>query len=234
MTKEISIAIETSCRAGGVALGVGDELALVEDFDASTRHAGQLVSRLEALLAGRRLRPREVNHVYVSAGPGSFTGLRIGITVARTLAQAVGNLCCVAVPTAAAVAENLRTEDWEHLGVVLDAKEGRAYSVVFERRGGRIARVWGPAMVTGEEFLERAPRPLLVTGEGLEHQDLSGPQVRLADPKRYLPTAQSVWRVGRRMAAAGRFTDYRRLLPVYARKPEAVRLWEKRGQSQVD
>jgi len=228
MPKVISVAIETSCRAGGVALGIGEELAGVEDFDASTRHAVQLVSRLDALLVGRRLRPRDVNHVYVSAGPGSFTGLRVGITVARTMAQAIGGVCCVAVPTAAAVAENARTEDWEHLGVILDAKEGRVYSVVFARRGGRIVGVWGPAVVSREEFLERAPRPLLVIGEGLEHHDLSGRRVRIADPKRYLPTAQSVWRVGRRMAAGGEFTEYRRLLPIYARRPEAVRLWEKR------
>ena len=88
MKQTVSIAIETSCRPGGVALGVGDELIRAEVLDVTGRHAARLISHLDRLLSSESIRPRDIKEVYVSAGPGSFTGLRIGITVARTLAQA--------------------------------------------------------------------------------------------------------------------------------------------------
>ena len=230
----VSIAIETSCRQGGVALGLGDELAAEAGFNASARHGVQLVARLADLLAGASLRPTDVAEVYVSVGPGSFTGTRIGVTVARTLAQAIPHVRCVAVPSPAAVAEGAAALPWEHLGVVLDAREGLVHATLFDRPRPDeppTPRDEG-ALLTPAELLARAPRPLTLLGEGLAHHDLSGEGVTLpppasADRPPHLPVAAGVWRVGRRMARAGRFTDPARLLPAYSRKPEAVRLWEK-------
>ncbi len=222
MKKEVSIAIETSCRLGGVALGRGNEIVKVVAFDAATRHATQLVSRLKELLASRALSPAKLDHVYVSAGPGSFTGLRIGITVARTLAQVVGHLRCVAVPTALAVAENVRHLPWEHLAVIADARQGCIHASIFTRDGGRIVPAGKPVVARAEQFLARAPRPLLLAGEGLAYHDLTVRGDAVADESLHLPTAEGVWRVGRRMAAEGEFTDYRRLLPIYTRRVVAA------------
>ena len=97
MGGDFSIAIETSCRIGGLALGKGDQLLTVETFDASQRHATILVARLEAMLETANLNPGDLSELYISVGPGSFTGLRVGVTVARTLAQFVAGLRCVAV-----------------------------------------------------------------------------------------------------------------------------------------
>jgi tRNA threonylcarbamoyladenosine biosynthesis protein TsaB len=228
MTDDVSIAIETSSRAGGVALGSGDEMLETLAFDASRGHATELVVRLDELLARHGLTARDARQVYVSAGPGSFTGLRVGITVARTLAQAVQGVACVAVPTALAVAENARDLAWEDLGVVMDAREGNVYGQFFARRQGRIVPA-GPEMVLpSREFLLRAPRPLMLTGEGLAYHDLTGPGIEIAEASVRLPRADGVWRVGRRLAAAGRFTEYRRLLPIYTRKCQALRIWEER------
>jgi len=228
---DISVAIETSGRAGGVALGRGDELAATLDFDASARHATQLIVRLDALLVSAGLRPADLNEVYVSAGPGSFTGLRIGITVARTLAQAVDGLRCVAVPTARVVAENVRDLDWQHLAVVLDARDGCACATLFARREGDIVPDGKPAVAPPEQLLAAWPRPVLLVGEALAYQDFAaeGAEILPPDSPRHVPTAETVWRIGRRMARAGQFTDPLHLLPVYSRIPEAVRLWEQRN-----
>ena len=227
MTDDVSIAIETSCRAGGVALGCGGELCEAAAFDASREHATQLVVRLDEMLARRGLSAGDIRQAYVSAGPGSFTGLRVGITVVRTLAQAVAGLRCVAVPTAMAVAENARDLAWENLGVVMDAREDSIYAQLFTRRQGRIVAAAARALSV-EEFLASAPRPLMLMGEGLAYHCLAGPDIVIADPRLHLPTAEGVWRGGRRLAAAGEFTEYHRLLPIYTRRPEAVRLWEER------
>ena len=228
MNADLSIAIETSCRPGGVALGIGRKLSNVRDFDASARHATQLIRHLDGLLTEHNLTPRDVSEVYVSTGPGSFTGLRIGITVARTLAQAVPHLRCVAVPTPAVIAENARALDWTHLAVILDAKKDRIHASLFTRKGGRIVRAGASTVVSCEEFLAHCPRPIMLIGEGLQHHQLAGPQIISSDPDFYFPTAEGVWRVGHRIATAGQFTDPAQLLPTYARLPEAVRLWNER------
>ncbi len=234
MAGGVSIAIETSSRAGGVALGRGGALVRAEAFDAGGRHAVQLLCRLEALLAAEGLRPGDLEEVYISAGPGSFTGLRVGVTVARTLAQAVAGMRCVAVPTALAVAENAAGLAWTHLAVVFDARSGELYAQQFRRGDGEIAPASAPAVMTEAEFLAAAPRPVLLVGEGLAHHDLTADGVEIADAAFHVPTAGGVWRVGRRMAARGQCADYHRLLPIYTRRPEAVRLWEQRHSAESE
>jgi tRNA threonylcarbamoyladenosine biosynthesis protein TsaB len=230
MTGEISIAIESSCRSGGIALGVGDTLVESLAFDASARQAAQLLSYVQVLLENHHYQPKEVRQVYVSAGPGSFTGLRLGITVARTMAQALG-VQCVSVPTLSVVAENAQEADWSSLAVVLDAKEGWVYTELFERKEGRISEVGGPTVKPAAQFLAETPRPLLLIGEGLGYHELGGPEITIGEKSLWFPTVEKVWHVGRKMAKVGEFTDYRQILPIYTRKPEATRLWEKRHGS---
>ena len=234
MNDIISIAIETSCRMGGVALGLGDRLEREISFDASSRHATHLLCRLEELLVGEELLPAQLNEVYVSAGPGSFTGIRVGVTVARTLGQAIAGVRLVAVPTALAVAENVRAMAWDHLAVVMEAKEGTVYASLLQRKGDEISFAEPPSVAVPQEFMVRAPRPLLLMGEALAHHplaDFAADGVELAAPagaELHMPTAAGVWHVGRRIAARGEVVDFANLLPIYSRKPEAIRLWELR------
>ena len=84
------LAIETSGREGSVAvLRDGDVLA-EEHFPHGLKHAAELVPMIDRLCAAQGWAPGDVAEVYVSVGPGSFTGLRVGITVAKSLAFATG------------------------------------------------------------------------------------------------------------------------------------------------
>ena len=224
----VSLAIETSCRAGGIALGIGGELVREIAFDASARHTVHLVDQMKQILASQRLKAADLSELYISCGPGSFTGIRVGVTVARTLGQVVAGLRCVAVPTVEAVAQNASDLAWEHLAVVMDAKENFIYRAVFARSGGQIVPTGEVGVVEVEEF-SQVSQPTLLMGEGLLYHQLQGQGLlTLAPSELYFPTARSVWTVGRAMASKCQFTDYHQLLPIYARKPEAVRLWEKR------
>ncbi|MHC4562339.1 MAG: tRNA (adenosine(37)-N6)-threonylcarbamoyltransferase complex dimerization subunit type 1 TsaB [Planctomycetota bacterium] len=226
MTEPIAIAIETSCRQGGVAVGIGPKLTGQLDFDASRRHAAQVVSYLDDLLKRCDLTPRDVHHLYVSVGPGGFTGLRVGIMAARTMAQFIPAIQCVAVPTPLAVAENLRDAAWERLGIVLDAGSGQAHAAVVARQDGQfVIERTIPATSTGqlaEQLAQEPNQPILLTGEGLGYHDLAAAGFDLANEAAWLPTAEGVWRVGRQLALAAQFTSAQQLLPVYARRPNVT------------
>jgi tRNA threonylcarbamoyl adenosine modification protein YeaZ len=224
----LSLAIETSCRRGGVALGSGDEMLREIAFDASARHASALVGRMRDLLRDHGARVHAVGELYVSAGPGSFTGTRIGVTVARTLGQALPNLRCVAVPSPLAVATASWGQPWTRLAVALDAREDMLHVWRFERGpDGPVALDRGQLLVP-EELAGALDPQTTLAGEALHYHDLSSPGHTVLDESLWLPSAAGVWRAGRRLARAGEFTDCRRLLPIYARAPEALRLWESR------
>ncbi len=211
-------------------MGCGDKIIACQAFDASRRSAMHLVSYLDQMLSSAELKPADLDELYVSAGPGSFTGLRVGITVARTLAGSIKNLKCVAVPTPQAIAENVRDRDWDNLAVVFDAKE-EIYVTLFKRDGSLITPGGEPSILTVDQFIADAPKPVLVIGEGLRRHEIAGPGITLAAPADddiHLPKAEGVYLAGRAAAKAGKFTAPAKLLPIYTRKPEAVRLWQKR------
>lgn len=229
----ISLAIETTCRAGGVAMGLGETLRDQRPLGTTGRHAAELLAQIDEMLVQAEKTPGDVGEFYVSVGPGSFTGIRVGVTVARTLAQVQPAVSLVAVPTPLAIAQQVCSAPWEHLAVFLAAKEGAAHITPITRDASGGPILAGEAVLaTPDEFF--ADREDLdrwhVAGEALGFCDLPpaclAAGVTLADQADWLPRIESVWQVGWRLARAGQFTPYAQLRPVYARRPEAVRLWD--------
>ncbi len=221
--RDYAIAIETSSRRGGVALGRGEEILSADRFTAAGTHAAQLIPRLEKLLAGADMRPGDVSAVYVSVGPGGFTGLRVGIAAARTLAQAVPDMECVAVPTALALAQNVRDMKWDNLGVAFDAGRGRVYLQNCRREGQRIILSGQPDIVDLEKLPAGVHRPDLLTGPALEHYDIAAGDMNIAPEQTHMPTVEGLWRAARDLQAAGEVSDFRECLPIYARRPGITR-----------
>lgn len=235
----ISIAIETTCRQGSVALGRGGALLAEAPLGATSRHARDLLPALDGLLSQADLHPSQIEEVYVSVGPGSFTGIRVGVTVARTLGQAWPEIRLVAVPTALAVGQAIIDQPWDHCGVLLAAKLDTLHGTLLQRDGqGRAVLAAPGRAVSLPEHLADWPRPIVLTGEGLgfcEHSAESlGPEVRTIEESLWYPSARAVWTVGRDLAEEGQFTPRHNLLPLYARKPEAIRLWQERHAARRD
>ena len=147
--------------------------------------------------------------MYVSAGPGSFTGLRIGITLAKTMALATG-VKLVAVPTVRVLVENAPAEA-RHVVLVLDAKRDQIFTARFERdeqgeQGRWVERE--PAHVDSlVAMLARAPRPVHLLGEGIPYHEKFVPQddagVIVTPAELWRPRARVVAQIGGRMAREG-------------------------------
>jgi|SRR5437867_920456 len=227
-----ALALETSGRTGSVAI-VDDGVVLGEEqFPHGLQHAAGLVPIIDRLCRGRGWFPKDLKEIYVSAGPGSFTGLRVGITVAKTLAFATGARI-VAVPTAEVLARNA-PPGWQNLVIVLDAKRDQVFTATFANSGAGIPVPREPAHLdTLAGVLSRAPRPVHLLGEGIPyHQKFiptGDPSIIVTASETWHPRAAAVAEVGYGMARRGEFADADRLTPIYVRRPEAEEKFEARA-----
>ena len=224
-----ALAIETSARTGSVAAVAGGSVLAEEHFEHGLQHAAQIVPIVDRLCRAQGWTPRDLDELYVSAGPGSFTGLRIGVTLAKTLALSTG-VRLVAVPTLRVLVENAPA-DARHVVLVLDAKREQIFTAHFERDTSGVWVEREPAHLDSlTAVLERTPRPVHLLGEGLPYHDKFVPR----DEARVIVTSQESWRpqarmvaeIGFRMARAGEFVDPDRFTPIYIRKPEAEEKWD--------
>jgi tRNA threonylcarbamoyladenosine biosynthesis protein TsaB len=230
-----TLAIETSGPRGGIALlqdgNLLDEAALAEGL----RHGRDLIAVTKAACDHAGWDPRGINLVAVSIGPGSFTGLRIAVTVAKFMAWDTGARI-VGVPTLRVMAANA-PPDARRIVPILDAKRGGLYASVFERRGAApgeeawpdgLVETFGPALIEPDDLAARLARPALVLGRGIEKARPALAGLDLAPEALWDPRAGVVGRLGLEMDARGRHADPWRLEPVYIRRPEAEEIWERR------
>ena len=195
-----NLAIETSQRRGEVALGRGDELLKVVELQQPRRHNVELMPAIASLCDSYNVPPNDLNEIYISLGPGSFTGLRVSVATAKMLAMATGARL-VGVPTLDVIGSAA-------------ARSGERWVLL----NGKRDTWWAGRYRDGE----RQGEP------GLVHEDELGDLPRLT-AETHPPTAEATWHLGRAAARAGRFDDPATLVPIYARRPEAVELWEARG-----
>jgi tRNA threonylcarbamoyladenosine biosynthesis protein TsaB len=231
------LAIETSSARGSVALGEGPRLLAVGELATNSQHCQLLIPTIDDLCVRQRWEPRSLDEIHVSAGPGSFTGLRIAVTVAKTLAIIL-DLRVVAVPTTdviAARAEEL-ADPPSHLAVALDAKRKQVYGAVYRLEAGRYRPLVGPCLLSPAELIARTPRPLGLTGEGLTYhaEAFKGAGAPWLPEHLRWPRAQEVHRLGWEMAEAGHYSDPVGLAPIYVRIPEAEERWAQRHGIRVN
>jgi tRNA threonylcarbamoyladenosine biosynthesis protein TsaB len=225
-----ALAIETSGRIGSIALWEDGRILDEQTFPHGLKHAAEILPMIERLCSDRGWTPGDLNELYVSAGPGSFTGLRIGITLAKTLAFATG-VKLVAVPTVRVLAENAPS-DARHLVLLLDAKRDQIFTARFERGGDwRWEERERAHLDSLAAMLDRSPRPVHLLGEGIpQHRKFipQDAQVVVIGEELWGARAGAVAQIGQQLAAEGHYADPDRLTPIYIRKPEAEEKWEAR------
>jgi tRNA threonylcarbamoyladenosine biosynthesis protein TsaB len=225
-----ALAIETSGRVGSVALVEHDQVIAEREFPHGLKHAAGILTIIDSMVRGRGWKPRDLEEVFVSAGPGSFTGLRIGITLAKTMALATskaspsGGVKIVAVPSVRVLAENAPPEA-RHLIIVLDAKREQIFTARFERTDFGWEEREPAKLDSLSAMLARAPRPAHLLGEGIPYHEKfvpkDDPSVIVTPPETWRARAAVVARIGIHMARRGEYADAFKLTPIYIRKPEA-------------
>jgi tRNA threonylcarbamoyladenosine biosynthesis protein TsaB len=223
--RPVNLAIETSSRVSSVVLGRDDVILAEVVMPPQRRHTVDLMPTIDTLCRHHAVHRGDIGQVYVSVGPGSFTGLRIAVASVKMLAMTL-DVRIVAVPTIEVVAAGAPAEH-RLIAVGLNSKREQMYAAAYERQGGRIIQRLAPELRTASELCEALAEPFAVMGDHLPAYDWPS-TVTVLPVEAAQPTAGNVWRIGRAMAAADQFADARSLAPLYVRPPEAVTLWEAR------
>jgi tRNA threonylcarbamoyladenosine biosynthesis protein TsaB len=223
--------VETSGRTGQVALAQGEEIVRSRRLDEARRHARDLVPAVAELLSAERWQPRDVHVVVVSRGPGSYTGLRVGVMSAKTFAYATG-ATILAIDTFAAIASQAPAEA-NNLDVLADAQQEKVYLQSFSRLG---TGSWVPAsslhiQPLADWLAARAPSSW-VTGPGLRAYGGRLPEgIPLVHEAAWDPQPESVLRIGLARYRAGERDDLWALEPLYLRPSSAEEKRRQRGGS---
>jgi tRNA threonylcarbamoyladenosine biosynthesis protein TsaB len=229
--KPLILAVETSGRTGSVAIAEGRQVLAEAAFSAPIRHSAELFPAVSGLLGRFNRRPDQIQHVYISVGPGSFTGLRIAVTIAKIMYLA-NAAKIVAVYTSDCIAANAadytqaKGKKLEKIATILDAKRGQFFVAVYQNSDGRLVKTLPDCLMTPEGFVQKfadTDEPIWLLGEGLVYYKhlFSAPGIEFLDSSLWCPRAAKVLMLGYKMACEGQFADPQTLKPVYLRRPDA-------------
>ncbi|MBL7157892.1 MAG: tRNA (adenosine(37)-N6)-threonylcarbamoyltransferase complex dimerization subunit type 1 TsaB [Candidatus Omnitrophica bacterium] len=234
------LAIDTSTRFLRVAAAKEHKILASHTDDGKANHSEQLIPVIDEVLKKARIRLKDIDAIALSIGPGSFTGLRIGVASVKAISMALGTKI-VAISTLDAIAHNF-TDSKEHvLCPVIDAKKQKVYSAFYVNRlisiggssldklgtnaqrnqghseGGYLART-GEYMLCGiESLLEHVSEPTLLFGDGIavyEREILKNPFARISK-KDWHPKVEVVAELGLRKAHRKKFENPDKLVPTY-------------------
>ena len=160
----IILAVETATSWQSVAVLEEDQVLACHSQDAMGSHTRLLIPTIDRLISSLNLRITDLTGLAVSVGPGSFTGLRVGLATLSGFHMALG-LPLVAVPTLEAMAWNFRESD-RPLCPILTARTGEVYWAQFRWKNGKLMRLTEDQAGNLEEFAQSVSEQTLVFGEG--------------------------------------------------------------------
>lgn len=230
------LALESSAAACSVCLTEDDFLIAQSYENSGLTHSKTLLPMAEELLKNCGMTLRDVDVIAVAAGPGSFTGLRIGVSAAKGLGWALDKPCAK-VSTLEAMAWEMAFFPGE-ICPVMDARRSQVYNARFRSDGEVITRLTPDRAISLEELageVENGKEPQIIVGDGAElcynHFMRMGLPVRLTPPNLRYQKAWGVARAALEQSRAGALITAGELVPEYHRLSQAERERLEREQS---
>ena len=225
------LSFDTSSEKGSVALLEGKNLRAELRSSTGTDHSELLLEAVDFLLGRAGWKLRDLTLVAAGIGPGSFTGIRIGVATGIGLAQSLG------IPFAGVSGLDVlahRVTANGRIGVLLDARRNQFYFAEYESKKGRPVRIGKPALIDAADIGNYLADTDWITG------DLDEDQARMAGKSfpcraRWIPAdiflAEGIGRLGLERKRAWRSGDFLTVEPLYIRPPDAVK--NRRGKIQA-
>ena len=219
------LAIETATPHGSVALVSGDLVRADAALPRGRQASETILSAIDGLLRETGSGRGAIGHIAVSAGPGSFTGLRVGMAAAKGFCLGWG-IPIVPVPTLHALASRFR-RDGMTVCPVLDAKKKQIYAAIFRWEGDACRRLSTDMAVAPADLPGKLPPGrVFFCGDGIApfaplFRERLGDRAVFASGGEELPSAAAVGIFAAQLVLAGSVGEFRRAVPVYLRPSEA-------------
>jgi tRNA threonylcarbamoyladenosine biosynthesis protein TsaB len=224
------LAIETSGKSGSVATLENGQVIKQAELDPALRSARTLSPAIKQLLRETGWTPADVQLVAIGIGPGSFTGLRLGVMTAKAFAFAAGAqvLGIGTLDSIAARAESAAPR----IAAAVDAQRDEVYAGFFARdTSGALAQQGATEIMAIERWLAALESEVLVTGPALVKLAERLPRHAIVAPSElWFPNAATVGRLAAAKYASGARDDVFRLAPIYLRRSAAEEKWAAGGK----
>jgi tRNA threonylcarbamoyladenosine biosynthesis protein TsaB len=244
--KPLILALETSGRIGSVAIARGQRILAKKAFSGPMRHTEEIFPAICEILEKSGQTGQEIKEVYISIGPGSFTGLRIAATIAKMM-----HLACeakiVVVDTLDVIAANVIDDElWskqriqkthptvKKMAVILDAKRGQFFVAVYQYRQnthgsqneGKWEKILPDSLMTDVQFVDEfagSNQTIWLLGEGLLHhrKKFQAEGIGFLGEEYWQPAAEKIHRLGHEKSLRAEFAEPIGLQPAYLRRPQA-------------
>ncbi len=228
MNKLKILALECSATPASVAIMENDKILASSYINVKLTHSQTLMPMIESLLKASITTLDDIEGFAISAGPGSFTGVRIGISVIKGLSIAK-NKPCVAVSTLEAMAQNYIENDC-YVCAVMDARCNQFYNALFEIKNGEIMRLCDDRALMCDELVKNLEtltgKPIIIVGDGTDifyHKCSNIKNIKKSHPKNRFQNAVGVGLIGLIEFEKGNTVTGEALLPTYLRLPQAER-----------
>ncbi|UCC66676.1 MAG: tRNA (adenosine(37)-N6)-threonylcarbamoyltransferase complex dimerization subunit type 1 TsaB [Deltaproteobacteria bacterium] len=224
------VGIDTSTSCGSLGLIDGDQVVAEYSLHRRETHSARLIPSIQTLLKGAKLDLQDIDGLAVALGPGSFTGLRVGLSTVKGLALAAKKPV-VGIPTLDALAHNLPFAPYL-ICPILDARKGEVYTALYkDEGGGRVKKLTPYQSLPPSVMLEEIPaQETIFLGDGVR---LYGELIkeRLGDRAFFAPShlmhlrGTTVAELGMKRIMAGEKADTSSLVPIYVRASDAEIHW---------
>ena len=217
------LGIETSGLVGNIAVCDGNRVVARKSYGKNFSHGKEIVSTIELLFNEIKWDPSNIDLIAVSTGPGSYTGLRVGVTCAKTLAYGLEKPV-IDVPTLDVLVENVKDNSAKTICPVLDAKRKSVYACIYERTGINNRKCTDFLIISPDSLIDILPESTLIFGDGIPLYREIFTQKNLTiveDEKLCIADAADVARLGLERYEQGIRCEINALAPLYLRKSEA-------------
>ncbi|MBM4053701.1 MAG: tRNA (adenosine(37)-N6)-threonylcarbamoyltransferase complex dimerization subunit type 1 TsaB [Planctomycetes bacterium] len=209
------LGIETSGNFGGIALCEDQQCIVTKTFSGAMQHERELVPAIRDALKEVYWSMSDIDVIAVDVGPGSYTGLRIGVTCAKTLGYAL-NRPVVDVPVFDILAENY-TSGTLPICPVIDARRKHVYACVYQIEETKKKRLTDFLVLEPEKLPDILPRPVMIFGDGilLYKEIFSQDDIIIGAEEYAVPKSENVALLGERRYESGYQCELDKLLPLY-------------------
>ena len=232
----IILSIDSSTPVAGIAVSDGSKLLGEVMINTQNTHSEKLMPMVAQLLHDLQMSIQQIDAVAITCGPGSFTGLRIGMATAKGIVQG-GNKKLIAIPTLDTLAQNLN----HYPGIIcpiMNAQKKQVYTAIYKSTETGTERLSDYQAIEAEMLAEQLlalGETVWFTGDGVDvfadvFRAKLGAQCRLADGNTVLPRAGALAMLAAERAEQEQFDDLYQAELIYIRKSEAEVQWEARNQ----